>query len=314
MPILARSFALVAFILLPGAPARGEVSLRKGCVIEFTSVSKARELLTREDDFIQRLSPFDRAARMKTDRPVSKAELLKFIGGAVLEWSAADKQKIETAIAKIRPALEALPLKVPKTVYLVKTSGAEEGKAFYTRGTTIVFPEPQLTGPSEAPLEKTIAHELFHVLSRNNPSLREKLYETIGFKKADELALPAQLKDRKITNPDAPRNDHAIRLKFKGREVSAVPILFSSTEQYDPKRGGEFFNYLQFKFMMTPSGELVEPKEVTGFFEQVGRNTDYIIHPEEILADNFALLVTGKRDVSSPEILQRVEQILKQGE
>ena len=31
--------------------------------------------------------------------------------------------------------------------------------------------------------------------------------------------------------------------------------------------------------------KLVKVEQVTGFFEQVGRNTEYIIHPEEILAD-----------------------------
>ena len=44
--------------------------------------------------------------------------------------------------------------------------------------------------------------------------------------------------------------------------------------------------------------------------EQVGNNTDYIIHPEEILADNFALLVLGEHNMPSPEIPQKMREIL----
>jgi len=37
-----------------------------------------------------------------------------------------------------------------------------------------------------------------------------------------------------------------------------------------------------------PGGaELVAPGQTSGFIEQVGQNTSYLIHPEEILADNF---------------------------
>ena len=36
--------------------------------------------------------------------------------------------------------------------------------------------------------------------------------------------------------------------------------------------------------------------EVEGFYEQIQRNTNYIIHPDEILADNFIFLVQAKKD------------------
>jgi hypothetical protein len=55
---------------------------------------------------------------------------------------------------------------------------------------------------------------------------------------------------------------------------------------------------------------LVAAQEVSGFVEQVGQNTDYVIHPEEILADNFALLVIGQQNVPSPEILHKMKAIL----
>lgn len=55
---------------------------------------------------------------------------------------------------------------------------------------------------------------------------------------------------------------------------------------------------------------LLDVRQVRGFYEQVGRNTNYIIHPEEILADNFSLLLLGKTKVRSPEIQQKIAAVL----
>ena len=50
--------------------------------------------------------------------------------------------------------------------------------------------------------------------------------------------------------------------------------------------------------------------QLNGFLEQVGLNTRYLIHPEEIIADNFAALVTDQ-DVESPELLTRLEATIQ---
>jgi hypothetical protein len=63
-----------------------------------------------------------------------------------------------------------------------------------------------------------------------------------------------------------------------------------------------------------PKPMLVDIQQVSGFFEQVGKNTEYIIHPEEILADNFASLVLGQRNLPSPEVMEMIQAILKDRE
>jgi hypothetical protein len=310
---------MLALIVAPSLTSlvNADVNLREGCAVRFASVEEGAEILRRKDEFIQRLSAFDRAARMKTDRSISEVEFLKFVKGNVLAWNKSEKAKIEEAIASIRPALDAFPLSLPKIVNLVKTSGAEEGQAFYTRDTAIVMPEKETDEADSGLLKRTIAHELFHILSRGKPALQEKLYALIGFTKCGEVEFPSDLKSRKITNPDAPRNDHSIQIRVGGEEVRAVPILFSNAAKYDVNRGGGFFNYLQLSFLQVPRMSsakpvLAAPEEVSGFFEQVGRNTNYFIHPEEILADNFALLILDEHNVPSPEILQKMRLILEQ--
>src|SRR5258706_165708 len=77
-------------------------------------------------------------------------------------------------------------------------------------------------------LDKLFLHELFHVLSNQNPELRKTLYAIIGFKPSPGVAFPKSLRDRKITNPDAPTIDYHIDVTIDGELKAAAPILYTS--------------------------------------------------------------------------------------
>ncbi len=293
-------------------------------VMHFASIDEGQKILTTKDEFVRHLSPFDRAARLKTDKPVSEDEYLAFVGKNVVEWAPEETRNVEAALKEIQSRLGELSLAFPATIQLIKTTGSEEGGAAYTRGTAIVLPKSELA-KNQNELARLICHELFHVLSRQNPELREELYGIIGFVRCDDLEFPHELAARKITNPDGPRNDHFIWLKIEGQRRAAIPVLFSKTENYDVARGGEFFEYLDFQFLIVEmeatsprprvvyensAPKLAGLRAVSGFLEQVGSNTQYFIHPDEILAENFALLVLGKQKVESPEIIEKMKSVL----
>jgi hypothetical protein len=295
-----------------------------GQELSFATAAEARKVLGVSDAFVARMSPFDRAARMKTDRDVPEAEYLAFAATAAAEWRPDEMKALQAAFDQIRPALAQLSLPLPRKVSVIKTSGREEGNAAYTREGAVILPSDVIAS-SAGDLPRLLAHELFHIASRQHPKLAEALYDTIGFRRCGEVQIPLEFTSRKITNPDAPRNDYCINLELGAERVHAIPFLYSRTPKYDVARGGEFFNYLQLAFLVVEPGRdgasprvvsgesgprLAGMREVFGFFEQVGRNTDYVIHPEEILADNFALLVLGARDVPSPEILSRMRDVL----
>ena len=145
-------------------PCRASADLQLGnTTVHFASQSEGRQILVAKDEFIQRLSPFDRSARLKTNKTVSEAELLEFIGRNVVDWTKDEMQTVQAAIEAIQPLLRDLPLSLPPTVQLIKTTGAEEGNAAYTRATAIVLPKSAL-GKSQGDLQKLICHELFHIL------------------------------------------------------------------------------------------------------------------------------------------------------
>jgi len=325
MKIKRRLAALSIVLFLTSTPLQGQLTLDEGATISFASAVEGKAVLTSRDDFVKRMSPFDRAARLKTNKDVSERQYLEFVSQNVLEWSDSEKGKINSVLKGIEKNLAALALPLPDQVFLIKTTGKEEGGAAYTRGNAVVLPQAKLK-TAVVGIQMTICHELFHIISREHPDLREKFYAAIGFARCHEVEFPQALKSKKITNPDAPRNNHCIRVKVSGNDQWAIPILFSDTEKYDTDRGGEFFDSLQFQLLLVerpddglvvsammegPKPKLVAIQEVSGFFEQVGRNTGYIIHPEEILADNFALWVMRQGELPSPQIIEKMKVILE---
>jgi hypothetical protein len=302
-----------------GSPA---IPLTAGSAVRFATPQEAAQALTRRDDFTRSLSLFDRQSRLQTDGPAPLDALLKFTTQQIVPWTADEQQKLTRAWQSIRNRLQPFQLPLPATILLVKTSGREEGNAAYCRGAAIVLPQRVLQRSAET-LESLLIHELFHVLSSQNPPLRDKLYAIIGFHPCPPVELPADLRDRKITNPDGPLARHYIDIDLDGRRLPMVPVLYARVERYDPQLGGPFFRFLEFRLMaIQREGDSAQPlveegqpvltkaDENESFFRQVGRNTDYILHPDEILADNFVALVRGTRELKSPQIVEQMRKVL----
>ena len=309
-----------AFLLLGTTGAKAELSLSKNCIIHFATVAEARARLAKRDVYIQGLSSFERAAKIKQAGPVSTGQFIEFIQSQALEWTDADKAKLHRVIAAAKPKLARYARHLPKCIDLIKTTGNDEGAAPYTRGTSIILPRRR-TGQSAKGLERLFYHELFHIISRGNSKLRDELYGIIGYQKCGEVSLPGDMMPRRISNPDAPVVEHCIRVLKDGVSHWVAPVLFSRTPTYNPETGGTFFRYLEFRLMaidrknakpILKDGKpiLLKPDAVEGFYEQIGRNTGYIIHPEETLANNFVHLMTGKQGLKNPEIPKKIEQLL----
>ncbi|MEX2112885.1 MAG: hypothetical protein WD845_06845 [Pirellulales bacterium] len=294
-------------------------------MVRFADQHEGIAALTQRDDYIRQLSPFDRQVRLRTSRPVSEQEFLGFIAGHVRPWTDAEVARLTPMFEQLGEKLRPWKLPLPPVILLVKTSGEEEGRAAYCRGSAIVLPQNMLDQqPSRLP--KILPHEVFHVLSSHNLELRKRLYATIGFHPTGDVQLPEPLRPRKITNPDAPLNNFAISTDSPGGPLEWMPVLISKSERYDPARGGLLFDYLDFKLMQLErdggmrrpalrNGQavLVEPASVPGYAEQIGANTKYIIHPEEVLADNFVFLLEGRIDLPTPRIVEAMGNVL-QGE
>ncbi|MCE9583901.1 MAG: hypothetical protein K8T20_15570 [Planctomycetes bacterium] len=309
--------ASMLFVLLQWQSGSAEdLEIQPGTKVEFSTREQAAKLLGERDAFVAALSPFDRAARLKTDRETTEKAYLEFVAAQAEDWSAAEKELVTGLLTKLKPKVAALKLALPPVVRLLKTTGKEEGAAAYCRGACITLPTNMLaSGPS---LANTLAHEMFHVYSNQNPKLRPALYAVVGFAPCGAVKFPESLASRKLTNPDA------YGLDFGDKKVPVMPVLYSRSEKYDLKAGGEFFDYMEFRLLvLEKDGEgykaaldakglprLLSVDEAPDYLEQVGKNTEYIIHPEEVLADNFVLLLDGKKKVASPQIVEGLRKAI----
>jgi len=288
---------------------------------KFASLEKARELLLQEDDYTKKWSQFDIDSRMQKPNS-SKEELFTFITKQTREWSTENKNKIISILKRIDELIlkHRIKIDLPDEIYFIKTTLAEEGGAQgYTRASYIVLKD-ELLSQTEDQLISLIVHELFHVLTRNNANFRKKMYEIIGFQLMNSLEYPDNLKALRITNPDAPQTDSYLRLKVNGKPKECMMILYSKKDY----TGGSFFEYLNVGFLSLTGEtnkniEMIDGQpvifsmdQVTGFYEQVGKNTKYIIHPEEILADNFMLAILEKPGLPNTDLIDKILKKLQQ--
>jgi hypothetical protein len=318
--------ALVAAISAEGAapplPITGQTTAR------FATAAEGKTILLADDAFTGALSRFDLQSRLKSAGDVTLDDWKKSVAEQVLGWDEPQTKAVTESIGRLSKRLEGYHLPLPKEILLVRTTGQEEGNAAYTRGTSIILPDKVLAYPPTQ-LDRLLAHELFHVLSRHDGALRQRLYRVIGFEVCDPIELPVSLAPRKITNPDAPLIDCTIELKTAdGKTVTGAPVLYASVKEYDAARGGSFFQYLTFRLlvverdraqpgrwrpMLLESGEpiVIDAKKEPAFYDKIGKNTNYVIHPDEILADNFVHVVMEDRDLVTPGIVDAMRLALR---
>jgi hypothetical protein len=318
---LKRSWLALAGWLFALGVAAQEVKLGDSVAVVLAGEAEARSLLATRDEFVRALSPFDRAGRLKRGQEVSESEFLEFASRSARAWLPAEGQRVTAILRSIAGKLAPWKLPLPGKIWLIKTSGEEEGRAAYTRQNAIVIPANYL-GKTDPALEDTLVHEVFHVLSRHDPALRSALYRIVGFQAIGEIEYPVELRARKITNPDGVQTGWSITVTNQGEALPVVPILHATPPGYDAVKGGEFFQYLAFRLLVVEKAgnrwqprlmdgrpQLLDTNTVTGFFEQTGKNTSYVIHPDEVLAVNFVFMINGRQDLPTPRVVEEMRRV-----
>jgi hypothetical protein len=289
----------------------------------FATQSEARAVLRAQDDYVRATSTLERSVVMGTTEVMDAERFAAAMQATALEWTEDERRPFDAVLARLEGFLSGMKWKGPASILIVKTSDRLMEGFPHTRGNAIVIQEGMLREMLARPalLEFLVVHEAFHVLSRANPRLRGELYSAIGFRACTAVEMPQALERLRLTNPDAPESRHAIRVQWRGRPVEVLPFVRFASENVDPKGG--FVSQMQTSWLVVerrqercvPRDEGAALDELDGLREQVGNNTGYLVHPEEILADNFALLyreavTPGVTEIRSPEILERIRSVL----
>jgi hypothetical protein len=246
------------------------------------------------------------------------------------------KFTVEVMEKAFKTCMEIAPNLFPDTLFLIKTKGRHYGNSvYYTRGKSIVIPANELASKKRDNFTMTMYHELFHVYSRLHPEKRRQLYQLIGFEHIGvaQLDIPKGLSERVLFNPDGVDFGQKINLATpEGKTITAIPIIFANQPAY--ARGQEeFFSYLEFHlFEIQPADKgrwkvivaedgyssTLQMDKLPDFFQQIRDNTGYIIHPDEIMADNFSFIMrnqnspnyTAKFSAPGKALLKSIEEIL----
>lgn len=311
-------FFVIACFLSACAPKMTTNQVEKSKYKLLTKEEASQWIITDEKEgFFEKVAPLEMSIQMKKNledapRETTLESYKKMLQEDLQEFTKEEK----VAVQKIFDKALSLCYKIsPKLnlpeIFLIKTKGDYYGAGvYYTRDNSIIIPAPMLTFDKDgenAGFLSTMIHEIFHVYSRYNKDKRDALYKRIGFEKLPNLALSEFLKERVLYNPDGVDLRYAITVKSKktGEEFKAIPAIYARHKAFRSDMPA-FFGYLTFQLFEVKDragtwsvtnkdvGHSIE--DLTGFWEQVGDNTRYNIHPDEICADNFVILALSKEN------------------
>lgn len=304
-------FSLILIILLTGCSpdnSSNKIILTENSLVQFASVERAKELLAIQDNYINEFSLFDLESKIPSETKTTD-EYIRIAQESVREWNPRDIKMVTNYLQVIIDEMQAMDVNIviPERIYLINSTCEEEGGAGgYTRENFIVFNRDAID-------LNLVAHELFHIISRYNPEKIERIYASIGFTPLEDVVFPELLANNIITNPDATNLNYVINVNYQDVEKQGVLLMYSPS----PYEGGSFFQYMKLGFYFLESSsefqlsDMVGTDSVSGFYEQIGRNTGYIIHPEEISAEHFRILMTdADGDHDNPEFIEALKVIL----
>lgn len=316
---------LLCSVCLP-AVAETAATAEKTTVIpyRFASAEEGRELMLANKEYFDTFNA-NKIGFVMHNNDVSPEEYMDFAGQQVLEWTDAEKDMIDRCMAIVEASFVNNGWKLPplETIVFIRTTMLEEGGAFgYTHGTQIYLSgaleeyaklEPEQI---DVPVATVLAHEMFHCLTRCNPDFRKDMYSIIHFTvEDDEYVLPASVEEYYIANPDVEHHNSHATFLIDGKETECY-TAFVTTKHCES--GEESFMQFGVTALVPADGTDVwySVEEASNFDDVFGKNTGYVIDPEECLADNFSYTVIYGEEgpdgngYPNPEIIEAISKYL----
>lgn len=310
------SLCAMLILLALTASAEGAFSYR------FADREEAAELLLGNRAYYENLSQNDLNYRMqKLDATLE--ELEAFTAEQTRDFTEAEKAAIDKAMQEVEDICQTRGYKLPTTdgIVFAKTTMQEEcGAGAYTHGTQIYMGESYMNvavsgvEDLEQVFREMVIHELFHCLTRNHSDFRADMYGILGFTVVDEdYDFPQAIRDVIISNPDVEHHNSYAAFDIDGEQRDCA-VIFTTTQPFE-KPGDSFFNGMVTGLVPVDDlGTMYTSEDAANFRDVFGNNTDYVIDPEETLADNFSytlLYGLDGRDYKTPEIIEAIDAYLK---
>ena len=274
----------------------------------------------KNDAYYNNLSQRDLNWRMKKTG-ANVAELREYAKQQVRDFTDEEKQYLDNRLAHISQRFDEIGFKysLDKDIVFVKTTMSEEMDAGgYTFENYIFLGESMIDEYLEKgedyfnTMDEILAHEICHVLSRNDRDFRAKLYKSIGFELGNEPEFSGEVREKILSNPDVEKYDCFSYFTVNGEKKKGTVV---SVFNEDYKEGEYAFKYIVPYVVFYDEPNKIYPiSEILDFYEVFGKNTEYIIAAEECLADNFSFAVVygENQDYESPEIIKYILNVMKE--
>ena len=289
----------------------------------FVDSEEAAQLLLSNRNYYDNLTQNDLNFRMqKLDTTLE--ELEAFSAEQTLDWTEEEKDLVNAALQTIEIVCEERGYTLPATdgIIFAKTTMKDECDAFaYTLGTQIYLGEQLLqSGMSDDPdeqavFQEVIAHELFHCLTRNHPDFRADMYSILGFTVVDEdYDFAPEIDEVIISNPDVGHHNSYAAFEING-EMKDCTVIFANVKPFEKPGDNFFINSVTGLVPVDDLSVFYTAEDAENFWDVFGENTDYVIDPDETLADNFAFTLTYglEREYETPEIIEAIDAYLQTG-
>lgn len=301
-------------------PVREE-QVKKQIEYSFATKEEGIEYLMANKEYYAGFSQIDLDYRMQK-KNADMDEYQDFAKQQVLDFNEDEKNQIDELMAFIEDVIRENGYKLPKlepVVFINTTMKEECGALAYTHGTKIFINMGHFVQYGDSDYARAImAHELFHCITRSNTEFRKAMYKLIHFDvQEDDFVIPPSVKVKFISNPDVEHHNAYAAFTIDGKKTDCFAV-FISEEPFE-KEGDSFFTSMDTVLVPTDGSDIYYPAdEVPDFYEVFGENTDYVIDPEECMADNFSFALAygiegpEGNGYKSPEIIEGIIDYLKQ--
>lgn len=290
---------------------------KKTSEIIFSSIKEGQIAISKdeEEDFFEKINLIDMQLQMPLnhfkDVKITREKYKEHLKKSVVEFSEIDKTRLRKIFKNIENGIHQInPNIMPPSIRLIKVQPNHYGEGvYYTRENSIIIPTNVLRNFQEETLRKVLIHEIFHIYSRQvRKTQREKLYGLIHYKKLKgELKKDEWLQKNTLLNPDGLEENWFVELNVNGTAQKLVSLLVAR-ENADITQ--PFFSQMLHRmYVLQQRGntyfldkkQYYTPRQVKSLINKIGNTTHYIIHPDEILAENFVLAVLLQDDSSLME-------------
>jgi hypothetical protein len=319
--------AMVMFLTL-SVFAEDGIEVWPGTTLKFATAEEGARILAEKDAYLKAFTPLDRAARMKSAKPINDEEFLTFVAKQTRNWTQEERETIEWCfnsckdLAKIN--IDWPPnIKLPRAITLVKTTGEEEpGLNGYIRGATIILSEANMKY-DESTLRLFLLSKLFLISLRDNPTLISESYAVFGFRVCEPIELPDDIQRRRLVTPNQIEWNVVTELTMKTRKCTVLPLTYAKTDSYDPQIHKDFMDFSNIGLLVlekkdgkyTPvlSNGKPEILALADAPDQYQKVMGYYVYPQERLGYAFAGLFTMNRD-SWPKLFQSLHKVIYRSE